>query len=299
MTHKILIVGMGFGQLYNQVHSELGHLVVTVDNSRPADFTNTLDAIRVHGHFKMAHICTPNFTHESIARDIANHCDIILIEKPGVKDSTAWSNLIRDFPKTRIMMTKNNQYRDNISDMIMMASLSKDICLTWNNNDRVPNPGTWFTTKELSYGGVSRDLLPHLLSLFQVLSGYQYKNSVVSQIKSTQFWKLQDLTETDYGTVNLNGTYNVEDKIELGLVTSDNRKWNIESDWRTLNGDERDVLFIYDGSFTIHLEELGLCPESAYRRMIITSLEYESSDAYWNTQYEMDMWIHKILEKFD
>ena len=54
-------------------------------------------------------------------------------------------------------MVKNNQFRHNIDEMTNMARTSRVVDINWCNKNRVPNPGTWFTTKELAYGGVSRD----------------------------------------------------------------------------------------------------------------------------------------------
>ena len=63
------------------------------------------------------------------------------------------------------MMTKNNQYRENITEMAEAADPKKGVTrINWINDNRVPS-GSWFTNKELAFGGVSRDLMPNLLSL--------------------------------------------------------------------------------------------------------------------------------------
>ena len=69
-----LIVGMGFGQaVYQPVLKNLGMQVITVDPVKSADFKTVEDAIAAHGHFLTVNICTPNFTHEDIARQVAPH----------------------------------------------------------------------------------------------------------------------------------------------------------------------------------------------------------------------------------
>jgi predicted dehydrogenase len=296
---KSLIVGMGIGQLYKQVLTELNHEIVTVD-SKPevkADFTD-LEPALLSGPFDTVHICTPNYTHEQIARLVAPVADIVFVEKPGVESALAWFNLTQDYPSTRFMMVKNNQYRENINQLTQLAHKARAINLTWNNNDRVPNPGTWFTTKELAYGGVSRDLLPHLLSLFQVLSGYNYNKSNLLTESAEQFWSLNDLTTTDYGTVNANGTYDIDDQAEMSYIDQDGRHWIIETNWRTLTGDDRSILMTFeDGSQYSY--ELGLCPEDAYKRMISTAIEMKDVQAFWDLQLELDVWIHKTIETID
>ena len=74
---------------------------------------------------------------------------------------------LKDFIKH---MVKNNQHRHNVDILKETTQNCDNLVLNWCNKNRVPNPGSWFTTKELAYGGVSRDLMPHLLSWVQVLA---------------------------------------------------------------------------------------------------------------------------------
>jgi predicted dehydrogenase len=222
----------------------------------------------------------------------------VFIEKPGLESAAAWSNLINDYPTTRFMMVKNNQYRDNIAQLTQLAHKAKFVNLTWNNNDRVPNPGTWFTTKNLAYGGVSRDLLPHLLSLFQALSGYNYDQARLLTESAERFWSLSDLTQTDYGRVDPNGVYDVDDQVEMSYIDTRGCHWVIESNWRTLTGDDRSIVMTFeDGSKYSY--ELGLCPEDAYKHMIMTAIEMKNIEAFWDLQLELDLWIHKTIENID
>lgn len=103
---KALIVGLGFGQaVYKPILSKLGYEICTVDLKDSANYTNIDHAVRDHGEFDIVHICTPNYTHENLARQVAPYADIIFIEKPGVVNHTAWHNLIKDFD-ARITMVK-------------------------------------------------------------------------------------------------------------------------------------------------------------------------------------------------
>ena len=109
---KSLIVGMGIGQLYKQVLTELDHEVTTVDSNifKNADFPDVKSAILSRGPFDTVHICTPNWTHEKIAYDVAPYARIVFIEKPGLKTSADWFRLVYAFPQTRFMMVKNNMW---------------------------------------------------------------------------------------------------------------------------------------------------------------------------------------------
>jgi len=290
-----LIVGMGIGNLYAQVLKNLGHGVVTVDSdpAKGADF-QTVDAAIVACHmFDTVHICTPNFTHFDIATKVAKCSSMVFIEKPGVSTSNIWETLVKTFPYTRFMMVKNNQWRDNIKELIQLTKESKSVDIRWHNKDRVPNPGTWFTTKKLAFGGVSRDLMPHLLSLFMVLEPY-YKNSRQTTRIALQNWLLEDVSNTDYGTVNVNGVYDVDDSCRLEYVCND-RVWNLDANWRTLGEDDRAIIFTMPDNRQVRVE-LGLCPEDAYQTMINDAILSYHEATFWNKQLDQDLWIHQQIE---
>lgn len=292
---KSLIVGMGIGNLYKAVLTNLGHEVVTVDinPSANADYPTIGDACLKHKHFDTAHICTPNYLHNIHARSAANCAKIIFVEKPGVANAKDWLELVSYFPKTRFMMVKNNQWRDNIERMHELMIESDSISIDWLNQDRVPNPGTWFTTKHLAYGGVSRDLMPHLLSLFMALDP-EYMTSRELERSIDRKWKLCDLTKTDYGRVNEHGTYDVDDYFKLNFMCND-RAWSLTADWRTLKEDRRAITFnLKDGGTEVI--ELGLCPEEAYQVMIKDAIDNLENNLFWNNQLLQDYWIHSKIE---
>jgi len=84
-------------------------------------------------------------------------------------------------------MVKNNQYRQEIKEFQRLAESSDTVYVRWNSANRIPNPGSWFTTKKLSFGGVSRDLMPHMLSYYCALTNYQQG----TKLKETATQKLQ------------------------------------------------------------------------------------------------------------
>jgi predicted dehydrogenase len=288
---KSLIIGMGIGQLYKSVLTELGHEVVTVDYNPAvgADFQDYGIAFAAHDHFDTVHVCTPNYTHLNIARHAAIHrSGIVFVEKPGVADSELWRTMVKEFAgTTRFMMVKNNQWRSNIEEMKQRYNLASEVKIKWINKNRVPGPGSWFTTKELAFGGVSRDLLPHLLSLFMVLEP-EYKTTNWLFRKTWQRWSLKDLSDTNYGTINPDGIYDVDDKVEFdGIIKS--KKVFITADWRSNTEDD---IAIYFDDYRI---PLGLCPEEAYKNMIQEALSNKDNDKFWLDQLSHDIWIHKKI----
>ena len=290
---RSIIIGMGIGQLYRSVLTNLGHEIITVDRdpTKNADYTDLETAIEKHTSFDTAHICTPNFTHFQIAEQVAPVTKAVFIEKPGFANSKEWSQLITEFPQTHFMMVKNNMWRDNIELLRDLAKDAKTVNFNWINKDRVPSPGTWFTTRELAFGGVSRDLMPHLLSLFIALNP-EWEDAKANGQGTQMKWQLKDLTTTDYGTVKIDGTYNVDDFCHINF----GNKWNLTADWRSMDKDKRNIEFVMKDNTEIAFE-LGLCPEEAYTAMIKDAVSRIGQDHdWWNQQFEQDIWIHERIE---
>ena len=289
---KSLIIGMGIGQLYKTVLTNLGAEIITVDSdiSKGADFPDAVSAVLARGPFDTAHICTPNFTHFSIATKIAHDCKIVFIEKPGVATASSWATLVHSFPDTRFMMVKNNMWRDNIEEMRLNSESADEVRFNWINKDRIPSPGSWFTTKKLAFGGVSRDLMPHLLSLYIALNPNWLKTSMTGQGSKMQ-WYLKDLTNTEYGKVDPDGIYDVDDQCHI-----DFGKWKLSANWRSMNQDRRNIEIDFGSSTLTH--ELGLCPEYAYEHMIKEAYERQDDKKFWDKQFLIDYWIHERVEQF-
>lgn len=286
---RALVVGMGIGQLYQKVFTELKYDVETVDIKLKATYK---DIANVTGNYDIAVICTPNFTHEIIARTIASKCKIVLIEKPGLQDSKCWQCLVEDFPNTRFMMIKNNQYRKEIKEYQRLAESSSRIQAVWNSRDRIPFPGGWFTTKEKAFGGVSRDLLPHLLSYYTVLTDYKTSTKLFGH--AIQRHQLKDITRTDYGIVDPTGTYDVDDFAELEYKNGD-CFWVLSSNWK--DGVTDDIFLSFSMKNSAIKHTLGLCPEDAYKKMIETAVKNLDNNNFWEEQYDQDIWIHQQIEK--
>lgn len=284
---------MGIGNLYATVLNNLGHGVITVDldPAKGAEFLTVEDAIAKCHMFDTVHVCTPNFTHYDIAAKVAPVSKIVFIEKPGVATRSEWQQLVESFPQTRFMMVKNNMWRSNIDELADQANNADTVDIMWMNQDRVPNPGTWFTTKKLAFGGVSRDLMPHLLSLY-IAFNPSWRKDMQTSYGTKQNWRLNQLTKTDYGTVKADGVYDVDDECYITFT----HKWNLVANWRTNDFDTRGILF-RNANGDMDTFDLDLCPEDAYQAMIKECVDKVNDPDFWRNQYEIDLWIHEIVEK--
>jgi predicted dehydrogenase len=292
MSKRSLIVGMGIGQLYKSVLTKLGHKVITVDSdiSKGADLPTVESAILAHAPFDTVHICTPNFTHAKFAKQLAPYTKMMFIEKPGVSTSTVWCNMILENPYTRFIMVKNNMWRDNIAELQALAKKAKTVNIEWIRKNCVPNPGSWFTTRELAFGGVSRDLMPHLLSIYIALNP-SWRNEQVNGKTTLQQWQLSDIDSTDYGIINSNGVYDVDDKCVINVGS----KWTLEANWRSMDNESSAIKFTMQDN-SVETFELGWCPEEAYHNMIVDAINNIDNSEFWNKQLEQDLWIHQQVE---
>jgi predicted dehydrogenase len=289
---KSLIVGMGIGQLYKTVLEKLGHEVITVDQdpSKGARFDSIDKAIIHYKTFDTVHICTPNFTHFELAAKVAPYAKIVFIEKPGVATSATWTRLITEFKQTRFIMVKNNMWRSNIAELAELASKSKTVKIRWIRKNCIPSPGSWFTTKKLAFGGVSRDLMPHLLSLYVAMNP-EWRAEKVSGQTAMQCWELKDIETTEYGTVNANGTYDVDDMCVINF----GGKWRCAANWRSIDEEDSSIVFVMPDN-TIERFDLGWCPEEAYHNMIVDAIANIDNYEFWLKQYDIDTWIHERIE---
>lgn len=288
---KGIIVGMGIGGLYQSVLTTLGYDIVTVDTNpdKNADYVSVDDALKEHDSFDTAHICTPNFTHKTLTEQLAPVSKVIFVEKPGFKNATEWLDVITKFPNTRIMMIKNNMWRNNILALQESAKKADSVRIEWIRRNCIPSPGSWFTTQELAYGGVSRDLMPHMLSLYIALNP-NWANKEATHSSALQQWKLEEIESTEYGVINPNGVYNVDD---LCIIEYDN--WHLESNWRSLDKESSAIEFISNGE-VFERFELGWCPEEAYLNMVKDAVDNLNNNEFWDEQFKQDFWIHKQIE---
>jgi predicted dehydrogenase len=282
---------MGIGNLYKDVLTKLGHEVVTVDTdpAKGADYTNVRSAVSGRW-FDTVHICTPNFTHLEIAENVAPYARIVFIEKPGVKTSAEWTKLVRHRPFTRFMMVKNNMWRSNIEELKALASQAKTVKIRWIRKNCIPSPGSWFTTRELAFGGVSRDLMPHLLSLYVAMNPDWHRENVNGQT-AMACWELKDIESTEYGVVNPNGTYDVDDMCVINF----GNKWKCASNWRSMDEEDSSIEFVMQDN-RVERFELGWCPEDAYQSMIQDALDHADDHKFWLNQFDIDHWIHERIE---
>lgn len=277
--YKALVVGLGMGQQYKNWLEQLSFDVTTIDPdlNKNADFVTIETCLDKHNKFDLVYIGTPNYTHEPIARQLVNHTKILLIEKPGFQTHSHWMNFVKEFYQTRIMMVKNNQYRPERNIWRDMAYRSEKVCVTWQREKGIPS-SPWFIDPVKSYGGVSRDLMPHMLSYFTNFT--DYSNSIT--IKRQK----EDLLNIGIDTWCI---------MEYTAANDKKTQWILFTDWQNESYDSASIEFIISGHS--HIYDLGsLCPSEPYLDMITDCVKNVDNDNFWNEQLAQDLWIHQQLE---
>lgn len=282
MHKTALVIGLSMGRQYASWLEQLGYKVVTVDvdPNRGALYTDYADAVR-YSLYDIIYIGTPNWTHEAIARDVVKSTKILIVEKPGFVDSTSWKSFVESNPDTRIMMVKNNQYRLELSGFKDLLKTARRVNVVWSRRNGTPT-SEWFKKRSLAFGGVSRDLMPHLLSYYTALTNYSsgvrlYADSV---------------DRHDIG---------IDDFSEIEIKNGDTT-WTFTACWQN---DKEDLHYIefdfanYKARFELgdYVTAFGGCPSSPYMTMIQTAVDNINNKDFWQHQYEQDTWIHHQVER--
>lgn len=262
-----VIVGLGIGQVYESELKKLGYAVTTVDPdpNKKADFKDLEQCMHSLDHrFSVAVICTPNFLHYEQARVLGYIADQVFIEKPGVGSAELLYQLQDEHPDTQFRVVDNNRYRSEIPVLKALVPLMESIDIIWTNHDRIPFPGSWFTTKEKAFGGVSHDLMPHILTFVDALFEPPFLEDSIF-LKSAQMHDLKYIDSTDYGVVNPNGIYDVDD-ISMFTAEIGGVKITGKAAWR-YGQDQREIIIRLKSGPVIEYD-FGLCPAEAYGKMI-------------------------------
>jgi len=260
----------GFGGIGANVHysemKALGYDVDILDIKTPEAKYKSM--FEIEHAYDLAVVSTPNYTHKVIASHLATHgTKRIFVEKPGVADAGQWLHMCESHPNTQFHLVKNNLYRENygeIFELIKQKTLI-GIDINWLNDNRIPNPGSWFTTKKLAFGGISRDLMPHLYCFALKIMGEEKIMNAAFFQGCYQRWGMHNITSTDYGVVTSGGIYDVDD-IAQAATTIDDVSIRLTASWKEGYDKQSITLFFKDG--TTYEWDFGLCPAAAYGKML-------------------------------
>ncbi len=175
-------------------------------------------------------IAVPNKFHIEYAELFLHHNISVLIEKPVCLTLEEFSRLKTAAEKSKAIVfpSEASKLREDVS--CLTSHLLTDQCgaiqtmnLEWVRSAGIPNPGSWFTNKELAGGGVGYDLGWHMLDVgFSFLdcpeikeaASIRFADFINKETKRSASWK-----QNNNGQQNLQ--IGVEDRLE-GFITTEN-----------------------------------------------------------------------------
>lgn len=298
MNKKVIIIGLGIGKLYETVLAQSKKytfevITVDTDSTKNPTYTDITECINDHPKFDLGIICTPNHLHANYVKSLSPICTTVLVEKPGLSSLHQWNLGFKI--NNNIFLIKNNMFRKNIKEIKKYINDNSNsitgVELLWLNKDRIPNPGSWFTNKKLAFSGVSSDLIPHLLSIYYALVDDEF--IINDSIELAQNYTLDTISDTEYGTVNKDGVYDVDDYCKLDM--SGNIPFALRATWKDPNLKKSKIEIRIHGAESDVIYDLGLCPEETYLKMIESFID--SNYKFRDEQIYIDQWIHKCLDK--
>ena len=304
---KAILVGLGgIGRVYEKQLRNLGFGVFTVDPAYSWATYSTVNDIPKDITFDIAIVCCPNVHHLNAVLELTDVCKVILVEKPGLANTRAWLNTVHRFPDHRILLVKNNLYRASIYTYIDLLDIEEvaKIEINWLNKDRIPNPGGWFTNSKTAFGGVTHDLFPHLYCFMFALIPFHLFQHIIPETFKMQRWNLDNIGDnTDYGEINKAGVYDVCDYAEAHyMIPRDGNEplpITLRASWKEGYDDQAIHVHYKDGRKLKF--EFGLCPDSAYGKMIENVLDdkFMGEERQTWIEQDFDKWIHAQLEWFN
>lgn len=307
----VVVLGLGIGNVYVGECNSRGFNVITVDKDvdKEATYTSIEQAAQdIKSKYSSASVpidativCLPNFLHRGAVEVFAPMSRLVIVEKPGLRSEKEWADCVAAFPSTHIRMVRNNWYRPQTAHLKTIdKNLLSGVEMTWTNSHRIPNPGSWFTNESLSFGGVSRDLMPHLLHFcFAILGVPSLPNYIVDhKTKKWQSETLETIEKTDYGRIDRSGVFDVDDNCEIEIDYGSFRA-NLYASWQSSLGDVRKLEFVYrDGTRLVY--DFGLCPNYAYGLMLdsyLSDLDDRDGQLSYRRGVDMDRLVHRIIDR--
>ncbi|HEX2927159.1 MAG TPA: Gfo/Idh/MocA family oxidoreductase [Ruminiclostridium sp.] len=182
-------------------------------------------------------VTTPNYTHAAYTLEALESGKHVLCEKPFTINAFEAEKIVRTAEKSQkvVMPAFVNRFRQDVrlmKDMVdKYAGDIRQVNAGWIRKSGVPRPGTWFTSRELSGGGVLIDLGSHIVDLCLMITGIKpikdislrTSYSMAENFRSSASWFAADY--------NSNLPVDVEDFADAHVVFADMSDMHIKLGW--------------------------------------------------------------------
>lgn len=123
-------------------------------------------------------IATPNSTHVSYTMEALQRNVGVLCEKPVALKSSEVEEIIKICKEKNVIYIPGfvNRWREDIQKMYSVLQEGKigeikSVSAGWLRKSGIPRPGTWFTNRRFSGGGVLTDLGSHIIDICLMIIG--------------------------------------------------------------------------------------------------------------------------------
>lgn len=123
-------------------------------------------------------IATPNSTHVSYTMEALQRNVGVLCEKPVALKSSEVEEIIKICKEKNVIYIPGfvNRWREDIQKMYSVLQEGKigeikSVSAGWLRKSGIPRPGTWFTSRRFSGGGVLTDLGSHIIDICLMIIG--------------------------------------------------------------------------------------------------------------------------------
>lgn len=183
-------------------------------------------------------VTTPNHTHGAYALQAIENGKHVLCEKPFTISSIEAEKIVRAAEKNKkvVMPAFVNRFRQDVQAMKDMidryAGDIKQVNAGWIRKSGVPRPGTWFTSRELSGGGVLIDLGSHIVDLCLMITGMKPIKDIslhTSYSMADNFRTSASWFAADY---NSDLPVDVEDSADADVEFADKTGMHIKLSWQ-------------------------------------------------------------------
>lgn len=185
-------------------------------------------------------VATPNYTHAEYTKEALKQGIGVLCEKPVALNVSEIKEIIELIDREHAVYVPGfvNRWRKDMQEIThaLQKKAVGDICKIdagWIRRNGVPRPGTWFTNRKFSGGGVLADLGSHVLDLCLLFLGdakpidYRMVTSVcnynkIQQTKAAEWFQSDD---TNKFHMDVEDTAIVQVNFEQGIMLNAKLSW--------------------------------------------------------------------------